>query len=179
MLEIPTLVLSLAVPTVCYAGTVSDIEASAVPAGPPERLHGLASWLLNQARVVGDRQVAARFGRTGIRTDYAVLATLDAFGPLSQAEIGRRLGIDRSDVVALLNRLAAEGLVLREQDPDDRRRNTISLTAAGTERLAEMDGQVARAQDDLLAPLDDDDQVTLVRLLQRVVDHHHGRVPGG
>ena len=52
-------------PTACYAATVSYIEASAVPAGPPERLHGLASWLLNQARVVGDRQVAARFGRSG------------------------------------------------------------------------------------------------------------------
>lgn len=78
-------------------------------------------------------------------------------------------------MAALLNRLSAHRLVLHEQDREDRRHNTISARAGGLERLRHMDAEVAAAQEDLLAPLDDGDRATLVRLLQRVVDHHHGR----
>lgn len=78
-------------------------------------------------------------------------------------------------MVALLNRLSAERIVLHEQYREDGRHNTISATAGGLERLRQMDAEVAAAQEDLLAPLDDGDRATLVQLLQRVVDHHHGR----
>lgn len=152
---------------------MDDLVAVAVPAGPPQRLRRLPSWLINQARVIANRQVGERLGRPGQRTDYAVLASLQEFGSLSQAEIGRRLGIDRSDIVALLNHLQDEELVNRQPDPDDRRRNAISLTTTGRRRLRRMDRDVGRAQDDLLEPLDAAERRMLTTLLQRVVDHHH------
>lgn len=150
-----------------------DPPVRAVPGGPPQRLRRLPSWLVNQLAVVSNRHVAARLGRPGVRTEYAVLAALAEFGSLSQAQIGRRLGVDRSDVVALINRLQDDKLVLRNPDPDDRRRNTIRLTTAGKRRLRRIDAQVDRAQDDVLACLDATDRQTLTTLLQRVVDHHH------
>lgn len=155
---------------------MDDLVAHHVPGGPPQRLRRLPSWLINQTRVVANRQVAERFGRPGSRTDYAVLASLEEFGSLSQADIGRRLGIDRSDLVALLNHLEDENLVTRERDPDDRRRNAISLTTTGKRRLRRMDRDVQLAQDDLLEPLDTRERETLTALLQRVVDHHHAPV---
>jgi DNA-binding MarR family transcriptional regulator len=47
--------------------------------------------------------VGDSFGRPGLRRHYAVLAGLDEFGPISQAALSRRLGVDRSDLVAALN----------------------------------------------------------------------------
>lgn len=147
-----------------------DVAARAAPHGPPQRLRRLPSWLINQVAVVANRRVGARLGRPGVRSEYGVLAALAEFGSLSQAEIGRRLGIDRSDIFALINRLEGQELVVREVDADDRRRNTIRLTKSGKRRLRQIDGEVEHAQDDVLACLDATERETLTRLLQRVVD---------
>jgi len=99
---------------------------------------------------------------------------LDEFGPASQIDLGRRCGIDRSDMVALLNTLAADDLVARSKDPDDRRRNVITLTSAGRRRLRRLDGVIAGLEDELLAPLSERERRELVRLLTLVVQHHAG-----
>jgi len=151
---------------------MDELEVENLAGEPPDRVQRLTSWLLNQARVVGNRFVGERLGDRRIRADYAVLAALEQFGPQSQADLGRRLGIDRSDLVALLNQLGVQDLIHREPDPRDRRRNSVAITAAGVERLRALDDAVDRAQDDLLAPLDPDERAALVGLLQRVVAHH-------
>ncbi|HEX8861054.1 MAG TPA: MarR family transcriptional regulator [Actinomycetes bacterium] len=84
------------------------------------------------------------------RYHHRLLAALEEFGPASQAALGRRTGIDRSDVVAALNDLAGRGLVHRSPDPADRR-NTIAITPAGAEQLCLPDGVLAGVQDKLLA----------------------------
>src|SRR5690242_12120090 len=95
----------------------------------PDRLRSRASWLINRTsahahRMLGDAMAAV--GGHGYH--YAVLATLDEFGPASQIAIGRRCGIDRSDTHATVNDLVDEGLAEREPDPQDRRRNIITIT---------------------------------------------------
>src|SRR3954452_16503818 len=93
----------------------------------PSRLRTLPSWLLNQAALPGQGLVADALETIGAhRSHYALLAALDEFGPDSQIALGRRIGVDRSDMVALVNRLATDGLVRRDPDPDDRRRNVIT-----------------------------------------------------
>ena len=101
---------------------------------------------------------------------FALLAALDEFGPSSQAAIGQRCGIDRSDTVAMLNELADGGFVVREPDPDDRRRNIITITGAGRGRLDQLDRIVERVQDDLLGPLTPEERRQFVGLLARVLD---------
>jgi DNA-binding MarR family transcriptional regulator len=59
------------------------------------------------------------------------MTALDEAGPASQADLGRRTTIDRSDMVATLNELGDLGLLDRAPDPTDRRRNLVSLTPAG------------------------------------------------
>ncbi|WP_327000310.1 MarR family transcriptional regulator [Dactylosporangium sp. NBC_01737] len=140
---------------------------------PPGRLKGMPSWLINQASVHSQRLVAERFAAADARGyHYRLLAALADEGPASQAELGRRTGIDRSDVVAALNELAEQGLIERTPDPADRRRNIITVTAEAERRLAHLDGVLAQIQDDLCAPLSSAEREQLVGLLGRIVEHH-------
>lgn len=100
---------------------------------------------------------------------YGVLATLEEFGPGAQAEIGRRLGIDPSDMVAILNDLERSGYVSRERDPDDRRRNSVTMTPAGRAALDHFDEAIAAAQDAVLASFSPADRDQLLTLLARLV----------
>src|SRR5690349_3190768 len=91
---------------------------------PPERLRRLASWQASKASTLGARLTARRMPLSA-RADFAVLAALEEYGPLSQAEIGRRLGLDRNDVNGVLGRLDRGHQVERQVDPADRRRNVV------------------------------------------------------
>ena len=103
---------------------------------------------------------------------YRLLAALAEHGPASQAELGRRAGIDRSDVVAALNELAGKKLIERTPDPADRRRNIITITPDGGRRLAHLDAVLAQIQEELCAPLSRTEREQLIRLLTRIVDRH-------
>jgi DNA-binding MarR family transcriptional regulator len=139
----------------------------------PRRLRTLPSWLLNQAALPAQRLVADALHAVGAhRSHYALLAALEEFGPDSQIALGRRIGVDRSDMVALVNALDTAGAVRRDADPDDRRRNIITITPAGRRRLAVLERRVDAVEDDLLAPLTPRQRADLVDLLTRVVDHH-------
>jgi DNA-binding MarR family transcriptional regulator len=137
----------------------------------PSRVAELPTWLITQVNAYSHRLLAEGFAGAGVRGyHYRLLAALEDFGPSSQAALGRRTSIDRSDVVAALNELAGDGLIRRSPDPDDARRNVITITAAGTRRLRKLDRVVADIQDKLLAPLSAADRKRLVALLGRVLE---------
>lgn len=93
---------------------------------------------------------------------------------MSQAELGRRLGLDRSDVAAVLDRLEGDRLAVRTPDVSDRRRNVITLTPGGPRTLEELQVSFDQAQAAMLAPLTRTERAQLTVLLQRLVDHHAG-----
>jgi DNA-binding MarR family transcriptional regulator len=144
----------------------------------PRRLRRLPSWLLNQATLHANRLVGDAFAAAGLRRHhFTVLVALDEDGPSSQASLGRRLSIDRSDMVAVVNDLERAGFVERARDQSDRRRNLVRLTPAGANAIEELDSRVQNAQAALLAPLSVSERRQLERLLQRVVDYHGERHP--
>ena len=146
----------------------------------PTRLRRLPSWRLNQAALPAQRIIADRLATAGARRQhYALLASLDEFGPASQAALGRRTWMDRSDVVAVINELADGGFVERAPDPTDRRRNVITLTRAGTRHLRRLDTLLADAEDELLGPLSVKEREQLMRLLSRIGDHHAAQAGAG
>ncbi|WP_241827658.1 MarR family winged helix-turn-helix transcriptional regulator [Actinopolymorpha singaporensis] len=103
---------------------------------------------------------------------YAVLATLEEFGPASQAELSARTGICRSDMVSVVSELADQGLVERAPDPADRRRNVVTPTRSGRRQLLKLDKLLARVEDEVLAQLTPTQREQLTRLLVTLVDHH-------
>ncbi|MEU4782049.1 MarR family winged helix-turn-helix transcriptional regulator [Micromonospora sp. NPDC023633] len=141
----------------------------------PNRLATKASWLITQTAVHARRFVSEGFTAAGARGyHYRVLAALREFGPASQAELGRRCRMDRSDVVAAVTELSAEGFVERNADPVDRRRNIVTITSAGTRQLRRLDRALDDVQDELLAPLSAAERQALVALLGKLLEHHGG-----
>lgn len=142
----------------------------------PRRMWSLPSWLINQTALHAHRLVNEGFAADRMRRHhFTVLVSLAEQGPTSQAELGRRLTIDRSDMVAVIDDLERDGLVARARDERDRRRNVVRLTPAGTAALERLDARVEAAQDALLEPLSDGERRELRRLLTRVVEHHRER----
>ncbi|MBF6192199.1 MarR family transcriptional regulator [Nocardia sp. CDC186] len=139
----------------------------------PARLTAKPSWLLTQLAVHAHRLASDSFAEAGARGyHFRILAALEEFGAASQADLGRRCNMDRSDVVAAINELAGPGFVERTPDPDDRRRNIVTLTEAGERQLRRIDRALDKAQDDLLGPLSAEDRADLTRLLARLLAHH-------
>ena len=137
---------------------------------PPLRLQRLPSWLAAQVARRAQRLVEEALAREGARRQhFVVLTSLAEQGPASQAALGRRLWIDRSDLHAILNELESNGQVARVRDETDRRRNVVALTRTGRAALARLDKRVDAAQEELLAPLPAADRRELRRLLERVV----------
>ncbi|ALG08724.1 MarR family winged helix-turn-helix transcriptional regulator [Kibdelosporangium phytohabitans] len=130
------------------------------------RLLRLRTRLLSLASIHSDRRVNEALGEVGARKwHYAVLATLEEFGPASQADLSDRTRIYRSDLVNVITELAAQDLVERSPNPADRRQNVISLTGKGTDRLLELDKVLRGAEEDFLAPLDAGQREQLGELL--------------
>jgi DNA-binding MarR family transcriptional regulator len=137
---------------------------------PPTRLRRLPSWLAAQAARRAQRLVEDALAQEGARRQhFVVLTSLAEQGAASQAALGRRLWIDRSDLHAILNDLEQRGWVARVRDEQDRRRNVVALTRAGRTALARLDKRVDAAQDALLEPLPAADRRELRRLLERLV----------
>ncbi|MFI7004962.1 MarR family winged helix-turn-helix transcriptional regulator [Streptomyces sp. NPDC050145] len=139
----------------------------------PERMAARPSWLITQLAVHTRRLVFDAFADAGGRGHhYRVLAVLDEFGATSQAELGRRARMDRSDVVAAVDALVGQDLADRAPDPDHGRRNRITLTQSGVRHLRRLDDVVEQVQDELLQSLSAEDRRTLTRLLRQVLDQH-------
>jgi DNA-binding MarR family transcriptional regulator len=85
--------------------------------------------------------------------ELAVLASLSTQHLLSQQELAHRLGIDRTTMVALVDGLERKRLVQRTPHPDDRRKNTVELTAAGRQTLAAAGRAADEAEERFLGPL--------------------------
>ncbi len=141
------------------------------PIQPPTRLRALVSWQANKVATIGARLTAAHMP-LGARTDFAILAALDEYGPLSQADLGRRLGLDRNDVSTVLARLDHDRAVTRQPDPADPRRNRVTVTQTGLRYLQELQDHADVVQHDLLEGLDEDEQGHLGALLDRILTHH-------
>lgn len=144
----------------------------------PDRLRRRASRLLSHLTARSDRLMAEGLDSADAhRWHYAVLASLQEFGPGSQATLSRRTGIYRSDMVGVLNELAERGLVERAPDPGDRRRNVITITAQGRRHLRRLDKVLDNLHEKLLAPLLPAERDQFVQLLTRLLDHHTQQAP--
>jgi len=134
-----------------------------------ERVAGRPTWLLSRAQARAQSLLADAFAAEGVRGyHFRLLAALEQYGPASQADLGRHTGIDRSDVVATVNDLVDRGFAVRRPDPDDRRRNIISITKRGTAALDRLDAVLDGVQAAMLAPLTPHERATLTRLLAKL-----------
>ena len=134
------------------------------------------TWLLHRAaqrmRAALD-QVARAQGLTGVR-DWIVLSALIAEAGRTQLALGHALGLDKTTLTSLLDRMETDGLIVRSLDPHDRRARIPEITTAGRRIQA----RVTRARDnteaELLKAFSQHEQQLLRDLLTRLAAGHHG-----
>ena len=100
------------------------------------------------------------------RAQFGVLTVLQAHPGMGQSDLARSLGFDKVTVLRILRGLGTRGLVARSATPDSRRGVSVSLTAEGLAMLERAQKPAERAYKRLLAPLDKEQQVQLLDLLQ-------------
>lgn len=138
---------------------------------PPAALRRLASWQAGRLATIGTRLTASRMPLEA-RSDFAVLACLAENGPLSQADLCRYLGLDRSNVNGIVSRLEQATRAGRRTDSADRRRTIVDITPEGQHYLNSLEAHADSVQRELLAPLSEREQEQLTALLDKVLSAH-------
>jgi DNA-binding MarR family transcriptional regulator len=101
--------------------------------------------------------------------DLAVMVVLAGNEHASQLQLARRLGVDRTTMVALLDGLERRNLVARRAHAEDRRKNTVELTATGRDVLDKASRAAEEAERRFLAPLPELDARRLREILQALI----------
>jgi DNA-binding MarR family transcriptional regulator len=126
-------------------------------------------YLLKRAFLELEDLHAEHLAPTGVNArELAVLLLLAGREPESQQQAAGRLGVDRTTMVGLLDDLEAKGLVARQADPADRRRNVVGLTETGQQTLKTAKAASDDAERRLLGELSDTEAQRLRELLGRV-----------
>ncbi|MFC9439668.1 MarR family winged helix-turn-helix transcriptional regulator [Nocardia sp. NPDC057030] len=107
-----------------------------IPAHPPrpsdEAAHPRLGYLLKHAALQYAELTSTELAPLGITPqEWAALNCLDDQPERSQKEVADLLGIDRTTMVALIDRLQTQTWVERHPHPTDRRKNAVTLTPPG------------------------------------------------
>jgi DNA-binding MarR family transcriptional regulator len=143
----------------------ADREPPALPAALAEHIGYLGVLVGHRAQREFEHAIAP-LELTPALYDY--LATLAEHGPQSQRALAAVLAVDPARIVAVTDQLEARGLVVRETDPDDRRRNLVRLTRRGVTLTARAARRASEVEHSLVSGLSPREAQELRRLLRTV-----------
>jgi DNA-binding MarR family transcriptional regulator len=154
-----------------YGRTGSDPYAGPVTAAATAGEHVPMSALLTGLGRDATARVRRAMRPLGLGAQqFLVLKQLQALGQTSQAELADALGIDRSNLAAIAAELSERDLIERTRHQVDRRRYVLRLSRAGQRLLRRTEGAIDACEQELLAPLDQDQRDQLYALLRRLAD---------
>jgi DNA-binding MarR family transcriptional regulator len=130
------------------------------------------SWHELGGVLASRRLQASMHTGTASRMTPTKLRALDilAQGNVRVGELADRIGVDDTTATRLVDRLEGTGLVERAQLPSDRRVTVVELTADGTALVEQVAARRQRFFADVLAVLEPDEQIELVRLTAKAAE---------
>lgn len=124
---------------------------------PADDLHRLLRRLMK----AGMLEQHDHGGIVASTSEMFAVGELAETGPLSQQELGDRLGLEKSTVSRLAAGLEARGWLARERDPGNRRYYRLALTGEGREAARRLGEHLAEGHARLLAGLTDAERAGL------------------
>lgn len=137
-----------------------------LPPPPPPALSKHVGYLLRLAHAYAHGVAEAMLPDGWTPHELGVLVSLLDDGPHSQRGLADRLGVNRTQMVAIVDQVELRGLVARRRDPSDRRAYALALTGPGRAAITDVETRVLRGQEWLLGPLAADRRERLVELLR-------------
>lgn len=132
-------------------------------------LQSLVGYHLRRASNAFGSDFSRALAGTGMRQVLLGILSVVASNPgANQGAVGRALGIQRANMVALINDLVERGLVDREVAKTDRRAFSLTITAAGRKLLDDCLKRIAEHEAEMLADLSPAERDTLIDLLGRI-----------
>ena len=132
-------------------------------------LDGLVGYNLKRAYVVMHEDFRRTLGEDGLNPRaFAVLAFAVQRQGITQSEVARTLGIERSGLVAIVDELERKDLVSRTPVPGDRRVQALHATNEGQRVFAAASKAVAAHEERLLSFLSEAEKRHLLKILQTI-----------
>jgi DNA-binding MarR family transcriptional regulator len=134
-------------------------------------LPSLLGYGLRRAQSAVFADFAGTFAKAGEALtpgEFGLLTLVERNAGLSQIALARALGIDRSTLVPILNRLQGRGLLVRHASPTDGRTHALGLTPAGEKALAKFARLVKAHEKRIASGLSSAETSKLIELLEKV-----------
>jgi DNA-binding MarR family transcriptional regulator len=126
-------------------------------------------WAVVHGLETTSKRMAHAIGVTG--PQRLVLRVVGLFPGISAGDLSAILHLHPSTLTGILRRLVAQRLVSRVDDPEDRRRAVLRLTARGARANTITRGTVEAALTQALDSVSDRDRLAARRVLERLADH--------
>ncbi len=123
--------------------------------------------LLRRAQQYAHDLYSSQVGASGpTPRQYEVLHVVANNAGLSQTDLVRHTGIDRSTLADMIARMMKKGLLSRKRTKEDARANAVSITPAGKRMLTAANAKVAKAENAALAVLPKTQQTAFMKALR-------------
>ena len=131
---------------------------------------GIRVWLvLMKAHRSLERHARRSIDAFGLGiSDFAILELLLNKGPQMVSTIGRRVALTSGSITSAIDRLEAQGRVVRSDHPTDRRGCVVSLTPLGTADITKVFALHTKAMNDAAQGLSSHERGTLAALLKKL-----------
>ena len=128
------------------------------------------NYRLRMAQILAWRSFEQRMPEHGGAARYLGLLSIIARNPdQPQHRLAESIGLSRSSLVPILDRMETQGLVERHDAPDDRRAKAVRLTDAGAAVVEDLTDRALDLETQTLDGLAPDEVDTLVDLLDRLI----------
>lgn len=132
-------------------------------------LDGLVGYHLRRASAVVGTDFSRALDGTGMRQVlFGILAIVDSNPGINQGAVGRALGIQRANMVSLINELVDRDLIDRKTSSEDRRAFSLTLSRVGDAMFRDCVARIRAHEDRLLSDLSAGERATLIDLLSRI-----------
>lgn len=136
---------------------------------PMPDLEAYIGYNLKRAYVILQKDFREALGADGLAPrDFSALALVVQFPNITQSELARMLGIERSGLVAIVDELEGRGYLSRAAVPGDRRVHALVPTPTGIAACARATEQVKAHEEKLLSHMTQDEIQMLGSLLRKI-----------